>query len=110
MPSRTSLGRWVAGVADQFPIGAALNRPLRDAEKTAARAAVEDTAKRLEQLARETARANELNKADELKKLAEQLQRSAEQLRANATNPEDRQKSTLREISALEKMGRDKGK
>ena len=79
----------------------------RDAEKSAARAAVEDTAKRLEQLARETERASEQNKADELKKLAEQLQRSAEQLRANATNPEDAQKSTLREISALEQMVQD---
>jgi chemotaxis protein histidine kinase CheA len=79
----------------------------RDAEKATARAAVEDTAKRLEQLARETERAGEQNKADELKKLAEQLQRSAEQLRANATNPEDAQKSTLREISALEQMVQD---
>jgi len=80
---------------------------VRDAEKAAGRAAVEDTAKHLEQLARETAQAAEQNKADELKKLAEQLQHSAEQLRANATNPEDAQKSTLREISALEQMVRD---
>ena len=79
----------------------------RDAEKAAARASVEDTAKRLEQLARQTERAGEQNKADELKKLAEQLQRSAEQLRANATNSEDAQKSTLREISALEQMVQD---
>jgi len=79
----------------------------RDADKTAARAAVEDTAKHLEQLARETAKASEQNKAEELKKLAEQLQRSAEQLRANATNPEDAGKSALRELSALEQMVQD---
>jgi hypothetical protein len=76
----------------------------RDADQAAARAAVEGTAKRLEQLARETAKASEQNKADELKKLAEQLQHSAEQLRANATNPEDAGKSALRELSALEQM------
>jgi len=80
---------------------------IRDAEKTTARASVEDTARRLEQLARETAKAGDQDKADELKKLAEQLQRSAEQLRANAINPEDTQKSTLREISALEQMVQD---
>ena len=79
----------------------------RDAEKVAARAAVEDTAKHLEQLARETAKASEQNKADELKKLAEQLQRSADQLRAGATTPEDAQKSALRELSALEQMVQD---
>ncbi|MEI9896355.1 MAG: hypothetical protein WDN28_21450 [Chthoniobacter sp.] len=79
----------------------------READKAAARAAVEDTAKHLEQLARETARASEQNKADELKKLAEQLQRSAEQLRANATKPEDAGKSALRELSALEQMVQD---
>lgn len=80
---------------------------VREADKAAARAAVEDTAKRLEQLARETAKASELNKADELKKLAEQMKRSAEQLRANATNPEDAGKSTLRELSSLEQMVQD---
>ena len=76
----------------------------READRAAARAAVEDTAKHLEQLARETAKVSEQNKADELKKLAEQLQRSAEQLRANATHPEEAGKSTLRELSALEQM------
>jgi len=79
----------------------------READKAAARAAVEDTAKKLEQLARETAKASEQNKADELKKLSEQLQHSAEQLRANATNPEDAGKSALRELSALEQMIQD---
>jgi chemotaxis protein histidine kinase CheA len=79
----------------------------RAAQTAEARAAVEDTAKRLEQLARETARASEENQADGLKKLAEQLKRSAEDLRANATNAEDAQKSSLREISALEQKIQD---
>ncbi|WP_042724527.1 bacteriocin immunity protein [Chthoniobacter flavus] len=80
---------------------------VREADKIAARAAVEDTAKRLEQLAKETAKASEENKADALKKLAEQLQKGAEQLRANATNPEEAGKSKLRELSALEQMVQD---
>jgi hypothetical protein len=76
----------------------------RQAETAAARASVEDTAKKLEELARQTAKANEQAKSEELKKLAEQLQRSAEQLRANATNPDEAGKSSLRELSALEQL------
>jgi len=76
----------------------------RQSETAAARASVEDTAKKLEELARQTAQASEQAKSEELKRLAEQLQRSAEQLRANATNPEDAGKSALRELSALEQL------
>ena len=76
----------------------------RQAETGAAQAAVEETAGKLEELARQTAKANEEAKTDDLKKIAEQLQRSAEQLRARATNPEDAAKSALRELSALEQM------
>lgn len=76
----------------------------RDANTANARAAVEDTAKKLEELARQTAKASEQGKNEELKKLAEQLQRSAEQLRANATQPDDAGKSALRELSALEQL------
>ena len=76
----------------------------RQAETSAAQAAVEETARKLEELARQTAKANEEAKTDDLKKIAEQLQRSAEQLRAKATNPEDAAKSALRELSALEQM------
>jgi hypothetical protein len=79
----------------------------READRIAARAAVEDTAKQLEKLARETEKVSEQNKADELKKLAEQLQRSAEQLRAQATTPEEAGKSALRELSSLEQMVQD---
>lgn len=77
------------------------------AEKTAARAAVEDTAKNLEHLARETARAAEERNAAELQRLAEQLQRGAAQLRSEAVNPDQARKSALREVSALEEMVRE---
>ena len=77
---------------------------VRFADTIAAQAEVEDTAKKLEELARQTAKANEETKAEELEKLAEHLKRSAEQLRANATNPADAAKSALRELSALEQM------
>jgi len=77
---------------------------VRDAATAEARAAVEDTAKKLEELARQTAKANEEAKSEELKKLAEQLQRSAEELRANAKNAEAAGKSALRELSALEQL------
>ena len=76
----------------------------RDADAAAGRAAVEDTAKKLEDLARKTAAASEEAKSEELKKLAEQLKRSAEELRANAKNAEDGAKSALRELSALEQL------
>jgi hypothetical protein len=76
----------------------------RAAETLAARAEVEDTAKKLEELARKTEKSNEETKSEELKKLAEQLQRSAEQLRANAVKPEEASKAALRELSALEQM------
>jgi hypothetical protein len=77
---------------------------IRQSATVAARASVEDTAKKLEELARQMATANEEAKSEELRKLAEQLQRSAEQLRAKATNPEDAGKSALRELSALEQL------
>ena len=77
---------------------------VRFADTIAAQAEVEDTAKKLEELARQTAKANEETNVEELEKLAEHLKRSAEQLRANATNPADAAKSALRELSALEQM------
>lgn len=76
----------------------------READAAAGRAAVEDTAKKLEDLAKQTAKANEDAKSEELKKIAEQLKRSAEELRANAKNAEEGAKSALRELSALEEM------
>ncbi len=76
----------------------------RRAETSAAQAEVEETAKKLEELARKTAAANAEAKTDELKTIAAELKRSAEQLRARATNSEDAAKSALRELSALEQM------
>ncbi|MEQ1860082.1 MAG: hypothetical protein ABMA13_09110 [Chthoniobacteraceae bacterium] len=71
-----------------------------------AQAAVADTVAQIEQLARKVQQAHERTKDEELKKLADQLQRSAERLRAEA-KPGDAQKSALRELSALEEMMRD---
>ncbi len=76
----------------------------REAQITAARAEVEDTAKKLEELAKRTAKASEQAKDEDLKKLAEHLQQRAEDLRAKATDPSEAGKSALREISALEQM------
>jgi hypothetical protein len=76
----------------------------READAEAGRAAVEDTAKKLEQLAKQALAANEEAKSEELKKIAEQLKRSAEELRANAKNADEGAKSALRELSALEEM------
>ena len=76
----------------------------RLAEAGAAKSEVEDTAKKLEELARQIEKANAEAKIEELGKIAEQLKRSAEQLRATATKPEDAAKSALREFSALEQM------
>jgi hypothetical protein len=89
-----ALLQWEAG--DSFA--------TRQKEAGAARAAIEDTAQKLEELARQTAKASEEAKSEELKKLAEQLKRSAEELRANATSAEDAGKSALRELSALEQL------
>ena len=76
----------------------------RLAETSAAKSEVEDTAKKLEELAWQTEKANAEAKTDELGKIAAQLKRSAAQLRAKAVNPEDAAKSALRELSALEQM------
>ena len=76
----------------------------RLAETSAAQSEVEHTVKKLEELARQTEKANAGVKVDELEKIAAQLKRSAAQLRAKAMNPEDAAKSALRELSALEQM------
>ncbi len=74
----------------------------RAAEKDAAQAEVEVTAKTLEELARQMEK--EQNQTEDLKKLAEELKRSAQQLRAEATNAEEADKASLRELSELEKL------
>ena len=77
------------------------------ADETAARDEVEDTARKLEELARQARKAGEDGKSEELKKLAEELQRRADQLRAEAKQPEAAEKAALREISALEQLVRE---
>jgi hypothetical protein len=76
----------------------------RAAEKDAAQAEVEGTAKTLEEMARQMEKENEKDQTAEIQKLAEQLKRSAEQLRAEATTREEAEKASLRELSELEKL------
>ena len=76
----------------------------RAAEKNAAQAEVEGTAKKLEQLAQQMEKENEQNKTEDLRKLAEDLKRSAKQLRAEANTSEEAEKASLRELSELEKL------
>ena len=79
-------------------------RRLRTA---AAREAVEDSARQLEELARKTEQTNEDGKSEELRKLAEEMRQRAERLRAEAKDPADAEKAALREISELEKLVRE---
>ncbi|MEA3211599.1 MAG: hypothetical protein QOE70_4656 [Chthoniobacter sp.] len=76
----------------------------RDAAAAAGLAEIEGTAKKLEELARQAEKTNELAKMDELEKIAEELKRSAQQLRADATTPAEAEKAALRELSELEKL------
>lgn len=76
----------------------------RAAETAAAKAEVEVTAKELEAMAREVEKANEMTQSEDLKKIAEELKRSAQELRAEAKTSEDAEKSSLRELSELEKL------
>jgi hypothetical protein len=79
----------------------------RERRAAAAREAVEDPARQLEELARKAEKTAEAEKSEELKKLAEELRRRAERLRAGAKNPEDAGKAALREISELEQLIRE---
>ncbi len=83
---------------------AAMARAQRDAQATAAHAAVADTTHQLEQLARELERQQTATEDEELRKLAEQLQRSAARLRAEREGAEEADKAAFRELSALEEM------
>jgi hypothetical protein len=73
----------------------------------AAQLEVAGTVRHLEQLARETEKANEQANSEELKKMAEQLKRSAEELRAGATDKTEAEKAALRQLSALEQLVRE---
>ena len=76
----------------------------RDAESAKARSTVEDTAKKLEALAKQTEMAEGQRPGEELKKIAERLRQGAEQVRAQATNSEEAAKAAMRELSALEQL------
>lgn len=76
----------------------------REKEAAAAREAVADPARQLEELARKMEQGAD---SEELKKLADELRRRAERLRAEARNPEDAEKAALREISELEQLVRE---
>ena len=79
----------------------------RALQAAAARAAVEDSARQLEALARRIEPQGAATDAGELKKMAEELRRRAERLRAETSSAEDAQKAALREISELEQLVRE---
>lgn len=82
-------------------------RLAEDARRRTAEAAQKEaapTAQRLEQLAKEIEKSPDAAKDEELKKLTEQLRKSAEQLRAQDSGAEEAAKAALREISNLEQM------
>lgn len=79
----------------------------RRRQSSAARDAVEDSARKLEALARKAEQTNDEAKSEELRKLAEELRKRAERLRAEAKDPADAEKAALREISELEQLVRE---
>ncbi|HEV7404399.1 MAG TPA: hypothetical protein VGO11_15775 [Chthoniobacteraceae bacterium] len=91
-----ALLRWDAQVA------AARHR----AEVESATRAMAPALSELQKLAQEMQKRGEPGKSDEMKRLAEELRQSVERLRADAKNSGDAQKSTLRELSALEDLVR----
>ncbi len=80
-----------------------LMRSAQEAEAAKAQAAVAGTIEEIEQLRKETERADDKPAANELKSLAEEMKRSAERLRAQ-TDSEEAKKAALRELSTLESM------
>jgi hypothetical protein len=79
---------------------------LRSAEVANATKTMASALSELQQLAQEMQKRGEQGASDEMKRLAEELSKSAERLRADAKNSGDAQKSTLRELSALEDLVR----
>ncbi len=85
---------------------ARITSEAREKSAAAARDAVEDSARQLEELARKADKAADGTPSEELQKLADEMRRRAERLRAEAKNPEDAEKAALREISELEQLVR----
>ena len=83
------------------------SRIAADARQRATDAAqkqVNPTAQQLEQLARQIEKTLDPAKDEELKKIAGQLRKSAEQLRAQDNGADEAAKAALRELSNLEQM------
>ena len=77
---------------------------IKDALAAQETAAISETAKQIEHIAKLTdIQANE-NKEKELKWIAERLRQSAEQMRADAADGKDARKAALRELANLEEL------
>ena len=72
--------------------------------RAAAQEEIAGTVAQLEQLAKETDKASDQAQSDELKRIAQQLKRSAENLRAGADKSGEASRNALKELSALEQM------
>ena len=80
---------------------AAATRDQRAAEETAE---IASTAKQLDRLAEQLDKQADAAKESELKRIADRLKESAEQMRAEAARGGDGQKAALRELSMLEQL------
>lgn len=78
----------------------------RHAQVESATQAMAPALAELQKLAQEMEKRADPSTSDAMKRLAEELRKSAERLRADAKNSGDAQKSTLRELSALEDLVR----
>lgn len=76
----------------------------RAQERAEARARLEPTAAKLEELARDVEKKSGQTHADELKRIAEQLRNGANELRAGATTREQAEKAAMLRLSELEEL------
>lgn len=84
-------------------MGAAATRDQRATEETAA---IAGTAAQLDRLASQFDKNPDSAKEQELRRIAERLKQSAEQMRAEAASGGDAQKAALRELAMLEELVR----
>ena len=77
---------------------------LKDARAAQETAAISETAKQLEHIAKLTDIQASENQEKELKLIAERLRQSAEQMRAEAADGKDAHKTALRELANLEEL------
>ena len=76
----------------------------REEQRSEARAHIEQTAAALEQLARTSERADPNTQSEELRRIGEELKKSAQKLRAEVTTKEQAEKARLSALSELESM------